>query len=164
MTGFALVKWICGETYDGWKMDTDILLFRELQSLEYEDGAFVAHAEKKSGNMDMWHVKVSNKMTGAYRSWRDSCDASAGIDKGDARSVDLFDFSERKSLKRAAEVVTAVGGVRREAPLLVLPIGDALQEPFWPEGLGVNRGMHNALDACWAAQPPCGGSGWTLPT
>ena len=27
----------------------------------------------------------------------------------------------------------------------------ALQEPFWPEGLGINRGMHNALDAVWAA-------------
>ena len=33
----------------------------------------------------------------------------------------------------------------------MLPVGDALQEPFWPEGLGINRGMHNALDACWAA-------------
>ena len=34
---------------------------------------------------------------------------------------------------------------------LLLPIGDALQEPFWPEGLGINRGIHNALDACWVA-------------
>ena len=25
------------------------------------------------------------------------------------------------------------------------------QEPFWPEGLGVNRGMHNALDSSWIA-------------
>ena len=24
-------------------------------------------------------------------------------------------------------------------------------QPFWPEGLGVNRGIHNALDACWIA-------------
>ena len=39
--------------------------------------------------------------------------------------------------------------MKRPQPLLVLPVGDALQEPFWPEGLGVNRGMHNALDACW---------------
>ena len=39
----------------------------------------------------------------------------------------------------------------RHQPLLVLSVGDALQEPFWPEGLGINRGMHNALDACWAA-------------
>ena len=30
-------------------------------------------------------------------------------------------------------------------------VGDALQEPFWPEGLGINRGMHNAMDACWVA-------------
>ena len=25
------------------------------------------------------------------------------------------------------------------------------QEPFWPEGLGINRGMHNGCDACWVA-------------
>ena len=37
------------------------------------------------------------------------------------------------------------------------------QEPFWPEGLGINRGMHNALDAVWvgsqwshARHAPCG--------
>ena len=68
------------------------------------------------------------------------------------RTVDIFDFSERKCMKCAAEVVTKVNGrARPRGPLLVLPVGDALQEPFWPEGLGVNRGCHNALDACWVA-------------
>ena len=33
----------------------------------------------------------------------------------------------------------------------VFPIGDALLEPFWPQGLGSNRGFHSALDAAWAA-------------
>jgi hypothetical protein len=33
----------------------------------------------------------------------------------------------------------------------VFPAGDALQNPYWPQGLGVNRGFHNALDAVWAA-------------
>ena len=66
------------------------------------------------------------------------------------RSVDLFDFSERHSLSRACEVVTRVDDQELPSgPLLVLPVGDALQEPFWPEGLGINRGMHNALDAVW---------------
>lgn len=32
----------------------------------------------------------------------------------------------------------------------VFPIGDSLLEPFWPQGLGSNRGFHTALDACWA--------------
>ena len=68
------------------------------------------------------------------------------------RSVDVFDFSERKCMKCAAEVVTRVRGQpRTRGALLVLPVGDALQEPFWPEGLGVNRGCHNALDAAWVA-------------
>jgi len=29
----------------------------------------------------------------------------------------------------------------------VFPIGDSLLEPFWPQGLGSNRGFHSALDA-----------------
>ena len=32
----------------------------------------------------------------------------------------------------------------------VLPVGDSLLEPFWPQGLGSNRGFHSALDAIWA--------------
>ena len=43
------------------------------------------------------------------------------------------------------------GGKQLPAPLLVMPVGDALQEPFWPEGLGTNRGVHNARDAAWVA-------------
>ncbi|KAI8908592.1 hypothetical protein EDD86DRAFT_247747 [Gorgonomyces haynaldii] len=34
---------------------------------------------------------------------------------------------------------------------LILPCGDTFQNPYWPQGLGVNRGIHNSLDACWAA-------------
>ena len=29
----------------------------------------------------------------------------------------------------------------------VFPIGDSLLEPFWPQGLGSNRGFHSGLDA-----------------
>lgn len=29
----------------------------------------------------------------------------------------------------------------------VMVVGDAVLEPFWPEGLGINRGFHTALDA-----------------
>ena len=49
----------------------------------------------------------------------------------------------------AAEVVLAVDGRVRDSPLLILPVGDALQEPFWPEGLGINRGVNNVLDSVW---------------
>ena len=54
--------------------------------------------------------------------------------EGFDRSVDIFDFSERNSMRRAAEVVTAVDDhdLEIERPMLVLPVGDALQEPFWP--------------------------------
>ena len=83
----------------------------------------------------------------------DSCALLRTVDNRFPRSLDIFDFSERHCMRRACEVVTAVDGtpLPPDAPLLVLPVGDALQEPFWPEGLGVNRGMHNALDAAHCA-------------
>ena len=53
-------------------------------------------------------------------------------------SVAVFDFSTRECLREA--------GLSNARGQLILPIGDALQEPFWPEGLGINRGIHNALE------------------
>ena len=51
-------------------------------------------------------------------------------------------FSQTK-LKRAAKK----GGKTVEA--LALLGGDSLQEPFWPEGLGLNRGFMSAYDNTW---------------
>ena len=57
----------------------------------------------------------------------------------------LFDFSKRANTTEAAKYLVAGNG----AQLAVLVVGDALMEPFWPEGLGVNRGFLSALDAVW---------------
>merc|ERR1719199_1156760 len=54
----------------------------------------------------------------------------------------IFDFSGIKRLENAA---TTVGGV------FVCAVGDALLEPFWPEGLGIMRGFMSAFDAAQAA-------------
>jgi len=72
----------------------------------------------------------------------------------------LFDFSK---LRRAKEGLSffppppsaGLRDDRRDRHLLVALVGDALVEPFWPEGLGVVRGFLGALDvahaaACWA--------------
>ena len=68
-------------------------------------------------------------------------------------TLQIFDFTERRAMKAgsAGAVVTHIDQKLLPAPLLVLPVGDALQEPFWPEGLGTNRGLHNACDASWVA-------------
>ncbi|KAL1522346.1 hypothetical protein AB1Y20_017338 [Prymnesium parvum] len=78
-------------------------------------------------------------------------------------TMQIFDFTQRRFMSpgSAAAIVTHIDGVRRvkrlaggkqePVPLLVMPVGDALQEPFWPEGLGTNRGVHNARDAAWVA-------------
>jgi hypothetical protein len=81
----------------------------------------------------------------------EACALLRDAHEGFHRSVDIFDFSERNTMRHASEVVTAIDGRELDNRMLVLPVGDALQEPFWPEGLGVNRGMHNALDAVWTA-------------
>merc|ERR1719201_2394189 len=53
----------------------------------------------------------------------------------------IFDFSGIKRLENAAPTL---GGV------FVCAVGDALLEPFWPEGLGIIRGFMSVLDACTA--------------
>ena len=63
------------------------------------------------------------------------------------QGVQIFDFSERKVSNRASVLVDAeeLGGVPGRQ-VLVTRVGDALQEPFWPEGLGINRGFLHVLD------------------
>jgi hypothetical protein len=66
----------------------------------------------------------------------------------------LFDFSK---MKRAAEGLTfmappaSAGKATETHQLLVALAGDALVEPFWPEGLGIVRGFFGALDVAHAA-------------
>jgi len=62
--------------------------------------------------------------------------------------LSLFDFSERKQSNYAALMVNAakLGGEALDGDVLVTRVGDALQEPFWPEGLGINRGFLHCFD------------------
>jgi len=68
----------------------------------------------------------------------------------------LFDFSR---MRRHAEMLTfvrppcSVDDAKDEegGSLLLAVVGDALIEPFWPEGLGIVRGFFSVLDACAAA-------------
>jgi len=81
--------------------------------------------------------------------------------------VQLFDYSSRARCLEAVKLLRgggAAGGSLARAtqanveaascsgwkPALVMPVGDALMEPFWPQGLGSNRGFHLALNAVWA--------------
>ena len=75
---------------------------------------------------------------------------------GSTKSVKI----EAPSQDKPAEQATAAGLAQVdvsdvplgdiEARVPVFPIGDSLLEPFWPQGLGSNRGFHSALDAVWA--------------
>ena len=63
------------------------------------------------------------------------------------QGVQIFDFSERKVSNRSSVLLdaTKLGG-KKGASVLVTRVGDALQEPFWPEGLGINRGFLHVFD------------------
>jgi len=67
--------------------------------------------------------------------------------------VNIFDFSCKGRLTNPYFACTSSSG-EANGPL-VLPVGDALINPFWPHGLGVNRGFHSALDAVWAIFLDC---------
>lgn len=80
--------------------------------------------------------------------------------------VQLFDFSRRARCVHPVRVLQCAGGEpeilgpqeflkldrpgAKEGVALVLPIGDALQEPNWTQGLGINRGFHTAMNQAFA--------------
>lgn len=64
--------------------------------------------------------------------------------KAEFQRLRMFDFSTRTRADKAASILSARG-----KKLYVGMIGDALLEPFWPEGLGTCRGFLGALDGVW---------------
>ncbi|KAI9208338.1 uncharacterized protein BJ171DRAFT_490981 [Polychytrium aggregatum] len=77
--------------------------------------------------------------------------------------VQIFDFSCKgrcvetvrpiDSALATISVADSSNGAASSQPsrrCIVLPIGDAVQNPFWPQGLGINRGFHTSLDAVYA--------------
>ena len=61
----------------------------------------------------------------------------------------FVESAEAKLQEWEGRVKEHASGLAQACP--VFPVGDAVLEPFWPQGLGSNRGFHTALDAVWAA-------------
>jgi hypothetical protein len=66
-----------------------------------------------------------------------------------AHGVNIFDFSCKGRLTQPFSALKPKNITENVHHPLVLPIGDTLVNPFWPQGLGVNRGFHSSLDAAW---------------
>ena len=81
--------------------------------------------------------------------------------------VQLFDFSRRARCVDPVRVLSSDAASGSSTPkvlspaefleggpggeqALVLPVGDALQEPIWTQGLGINRGFHTAMNQAYA--------------
>uniref|UniRef100_A0A7S2SIA5 Uncharacterized protein n=1 Tax=Mucochytrium quahogii TaxID=96639 RepID=A0A7S2SIA5_9STRA len=87
----------------------------------------------------------------------------------ESNPVQLFDFSRRARCLDSVRVLhassvsssvlapddfsqsVATDPPQRHSTLaLALPVGDALQEPNWTQGLGINRGFHTAMNQAFA--------------
>jgi hypothetical protein len=66
-----------------------------------------------------------------------------------AHGVNIFDFSCKGRLTKPLTTLSPSNPSINAHRPLVLPIGDSLVNPFWPQGLGVNRGFHSSIDAVW---------------
>lgn len=78
----------------------------------------------------------------------------------------LFDFSKLRRADRGLAFVDLTPGgdgedhaaAAADKALLVALVGDALLEPFWPEGLGIIRGFFSVFDASSAISLWAGGA------
>eukprot|EP01127_Copromyxa_protea_P020791 TRINITY_DN698_c0_g1_i2.p1 TRINITY_DN698_c0_g1~~TRINITY_DN698_c0_g1_i2.p1 ORF type:complete len:143 (+),score=23.12 TRINITY_DN698_c0_g1_i2:500-928(+) len=61
--------------------------------------------------------------------------------------VSLFNFTNRHMSDEAAVLVPSSS--QRDSSLLVGLVGDALLQPFWPLGTGLNRAILSSLDTAW---------------
>jgi hypothetical protein len=73
----------------------------------------------------------------------------------------LFDFSGLRRVSEGLVFCDPPGSVAHadKDALLVALVGDALLEPFWPEGLGIVRGFFSAFDASSAIVKWASGEG-----
>ncbi|KAI3632268.1 hypothetical protein MIR68_009374 [Amoeboaphelidium protococcarum] len=142
----------------------------ELENLEYMRGSthFIAgttnlKALHEFGIINEIRSKVSETLTGDNmnfdklrimgRQIANACKVPSHAQFAKKNGVQVFDFSCKglcvDSFQWLTNTPTKEGDLSQYA--LICPAGDALQNPFWPQGLGINRGFHNALDAVWVS-------------
>merc|ERR1740121_2387719 len=91
------------------------------------------------------------------------CGLPASTEFFHTNPVQIFDFSALARCELPTKILRGdgqvVGGTSEQADeaakipgsATVFPVGDALQEPLWTSGLGVNRGFHGGLNAVYGA-------------
>lgn len=68
-----------------------------------------------------------------------------------SNAVKVFDFSMRSHVLNPCKILKHKDSITGKSISAFLHLaGDALLEPFWPEGLGINRGFMSAFDVAWA--------------
>jgi hypothetical protein len=107
-----------------------------------KDSARSVHDSLVASNLDI------GKLHALARQLATSCGVPAQTPFAAINGVQIFDFSTKGCCSQQLRLIHASGTPHAKA--LVLPIGDALQNPYWHQGLGINRGFHNSLDAVFA--------------
>ena len=62
----------------------------------------------------------------------------------------IYVFSTLSSSKNSCKLK-----VKHGHKLLVTVIGDAMMEPYWPEGSGLGRGFLSSMDSAWMFRQFC---------
>eukprot|EP00928_Gymnodinium_smaydae_P096955 TRINITY_DN8670_c0_g1_i4.p1 TRINITY_DN8670_c0_g1~~TRINITY_DN8670_c0_g1_i4.p1 ORF type:complete len:477 (-),score=51.75 TRINITY_DN8670_c0_g1_i4:119-1474(-) len=92
-------------------------------------------------SVDLYVVRHVRPNSEASRPADDDAAYLVGLRLCESQGAMIFDFSGVKRLENAATIVSNI---------FVCAAGDALLEPFWPEGLGIMRGFMSAMDAAAA--------------
>ncbi|RKO90203.1 hypothetical protein BDK51DRAFT_49929 [Blyttiomyces helicus] len=163
-----LKEFVIGRTQAGWSKGILGDLDRagvQIENVEYMRGLrthFMVVTVKRASLLAAKVIKedlgairdtltASNVDLVELRRFARSIASSAGIPSDapfcDRHGVQLFDFSSKAMTMQSTRTLESETGARA----FVLPIGDAFQAPFWPQGLGVNRGFQTTLDAVHAA-------------
>lgn len=121
-----------------------------------------SHVSNKDVNQETLE-RLVRAVAGFPFKGRPSVLEALGKDAGGAPNVTfadrgprLFDFSKTRRMEQGLKFVAPPNVARKDEDdeedhedlLLTAFVGDALIEPFWPEGLGIVRGFFAALDAC----------------
>ena len=95
----------------------------------------------QSENLDFNELKIFARHLATASNIPEECPFSQ------KHGVQIFDFSCKGV---CVDQLRFLKCGNTQAP--IFPIGDAIQNPFWPQGLGVNRGFQSTLDAVYAAR------------
>ena len=136
---------------DEWDDDDDEMedaakLAAKVEAMRKEVGALEATAQQPlSDERQLSEEEQQDVYAAQLEAYKRSLTQLADKRRVNESQAEAAAFKQQEWTDKVAKITR---GFEHAVP--VLPVGDSLLEPFWPQGLGSNRGFHSALDAIWA--------------